>query len=118
MEEKEIHQRLKRFAIAIILLSQKLPRVPGHFRIADQLVGSGTSPAANAREAANARSRPEFISCMGIALKELRETELWLEILLELAWADKNTIAGLLKECNELSKILAKIILNTKSNSK
>ncbi len=116
MDEKEIHTRLKKFAVEIVRLVKDLPRVLGVFRIANQLVGSGTSPAANAREAAAGRSKPEFISCMGIALKEMRETELWLEILIELGWGDRERVEKLLQECRELGKILARIILNTKAN--
>lgn len=98
-------------------LAQGIPNVAGHFRIADQLVGSGTSPAANAREATQARSKAEFISCLGIALKEMRETELWLEIILELGWIDNKIVDNLLQKCRELGKILAQIILNTKANA-
>lgn len=111
-----IHERLKRFAIEIVKLAQDLPRKPGAYRIADQLVGSGTSPAANAREADRARSKQEFTSCMGIALKEMNETILWLEIIQALRWIDEIRIQRLIKEADELSRILATIILNTKAN--
>lgn len=117
MEDREIHQRLKEFAIAIIQLAQTLPPAKGAFRIADQLVGSGTSPAANAREADAARSRLEFTSCMGIALKEMREVELWLEIILALTWGDQKRGEQLLRKSRELGRILGKIIINTKANA-
>ena len=116
--QKEIHNRLKKFAINIVRLVQDFPRVPGIFRIIDQLVGAGTSPAANAREVQMARSKPEFISCMGIALRELSEAELWLEIVLELGWADTTTLKNYIKECQELKLILSTIILNTKQGQK
>lgn len=111
---KEIHDRLKKFAIEIVKLAQDLPRVPGMYRIADQLVGAGTSPAANAREADRARSSQEFVSCMGISFKELNEVILWLEIIQALQWVEKEKILALLKEANELSLILSTIILNAK----
>lgn len=116
--QHEIHQRLKRFAIETIKLAKELPRVPGVYRIADQLVGSGTSPAANAREATAARSKQEFISCMGISLKELNEVEFWLEIIIDLEWAKNANPDILLRECRELHSIVSTIILNAKDNIK
>lgn len=111
---KEIHERLKKFAIEIVKLAQDLPRAPGVYRIADQLIGAGTSPAANAREADRARSAQEFISCMGVSLKELNEVILWLEIIQALKWIKAERIQVLLQEANELSLILSTIILNAK----
>lgn len=101
----------------MVKLAGELPRAPGVYRIADQIVGAGTSPAANAREADRARSSQEFISCMGISLKELSEARLWLEIVLELKWIEESYMQNLLKETDELSKILSTIILNAKENS-
>lgn len=113
---RDIHGRLKRYAINAVKLAGDLPRVPGVYRIADQIVGAGTSPAANAREADQARSPQEFISCMGIALKELGEARLWLEIIQELKWVDEQRTLALLQETDELFRILSTIILNAKEN--
>ena len=113
---REIHERLKKYAINIVKLAGDLPRAPGVYRVADQLVGAGTSPAANAREADRDRSSQEFISCMGISLKELSEAKLWLEIIQALKWTDEQKVQSLTQETDELSKILATIILNAKEN--
>ncbi len=113
----DIHKRLKSFAINIIKLTYDFPKIPGTYRSIDQIVGSGTSPAANAREANAARSRQEFSSILGIALKELRETHLWLEIIEELQWVQPLKVIPLLQECQELDKIISTIILNAKANA-
>lgn len=48
--------------------------------IAGQLVRSGTSPAPNYGEACAAESRADFVHKLGVVLKELRETRIWLKL--------------------------------------
>ena len=48
-----------------------------------QVLRSGTSVAANYREASRARSDAEFVSKLGIVEQELDETIMWLELLVE-----------------------------------
>ena len=49
--------------------------------VAEQLLRSGTSPAANYGEARGAESRNDFIHKLRIVVKELNESIIWLEIL-------------------------------------
>lgn len=51
---------------------------------------------------------------MGIALKELSEVGLWLEIVLELGWFEEKNSKDLLNESRELYRIISTIILNAK----
>src|SRR5216117_565056 len=79
---EEFRQRTKRYASAIVQLYVQLPRsrreveVLGH-----QLLRSGTSVAAQIREASRARSDAEFCSKLDGALQEADESQLWLELL-------------------------------------
>ena len=50
------------------------------FVISRQLLKSGTSIGANIREAQNAESKSDFIHKIKISLKEVEETEYWLEL--------------------------------------
>ena len=86
------------------------------FIISNQLLKSGTSIAANVREAQNAESKNDFIHKIKIALKELEETEYWLEICNAVdTYPDtQNLIDKLL----EIRKILTKIISTSKLNIK
>ena len=82
--------------------------------ISKQLLRSGTSIGANIREAQNAESRVDFIHKMKIAAKEAEETQYWLLIC-------KHSISypadeKLLENVDELIRILAKIIVTSKSN--
>ena len=84
VEEKKaaygLEQRLISFAADIINFSSKIPN-GSTAHLANQLIRSGTSPALNYAEARGAESRRDFIHKMGIAVKELRETHVCLQIL-------------------------------------
>ena len=66
-----------KFSIEIIAYCEKLEN-DKKFVIARQLLKSGTSIGANAREAQNAESKPDFVHKFKIAAKEADETEYWL----------------------------------------
>jgi four helix bundle protein len=68
---------------------------------------SGTSVGANYRAACRARSKPDFISKIGIVLEEADETVFWLELLVESGIVKQQKIASLLQEANELMAIFA-----------
>ena len=60
---------------------EALPESRAGKHIAGQLIRSGTSPAPNYGEAQSAESRKDFIHKLKIALKELRESMIWLKIV-------------------------------------
>jgi four helix bundle protein len=70
-----------------------------------QVLRSGTSVAANYREASRSRSTAEFIAKMGIVEQELDETLLWLELLTESGIVPAQKLAGLHQETEELLRI-------------
>ncbi|MEN2281277.1 four helix bundle protein [Algoriphagus sp. SE2] len=78
--DNPIQKRTLKFA-EIILDAYLELRTKGHFLLADQLVGAGTSIGANIDEAQAAHSKLDFISKLTIANKEARETQYWLNIL-------------------------------------
>jgi len=75
---------------------------------ADQVLRSATSAAANYAEACAAESRRDFIHQMHICLKELRETQVWIEILRRTSRPDG--IGPVLQECDELTAIFVSSI--------
>ena len=70
--------------------------------IGKQLLRSGTSVAANHREAKHARSKADRIAKFQIMLQELEESALWLELLNEHQMADTSGLHQLLDETNQL----------------
>lgn len=102
-----IADRTKLFAIRIIKACTFLDETPGVCRtLSKQLLRSGTSIGANVRESRSAQSDKDFLNKMEIALKEARETEYWLEIIIESELVEKSKFDSLLKEANEINKIL------------
>ncbi len=74
--------------------------------LSNQLLRSGTSIGANVREAQSAQSNRNFLSKLEIALKEARETEYWIEILIESNMVENAKFNSLLQEATEIIKIL------------
>ncbi|MEX2511995.1 MAG: four helix bundle protein [Cyclobacteriaceae bacterium] len=68
LNEIEIRERLRRFAIEIFALSEKFPKTTQVNFINYQLTKSGTSRYANYRAAMRARSRAEFFSKLSTGL--------------------------------------------------
>jgi four helix bundle protein len=83
MNEKELKDRTKQFALRIIRLVSSLPKTREGNILGTQLLRSGTSIGANYREAIRARSRAEFIPKLGVVEQEADETLYWLELLQE-----------------------------------
>ena len=81
MKGEDLKQRTKRLAIEIVKLCRKLPETDEGHIIARQLLRCGTSVGANYRAVCRARSKPDFISKLGIVLEEAGETSFWLELL-------------------------------------
>lgn len=102
-----ITDRTKAFAIRIIKACSFLDEKAGVCRtLSKQLLRSGTSIGANVHESRSAQSDKDFLHKMEIALKEARETEYWLEILIESEVVDKSKFDPLLREADEIVKIL------------
>jgi len=112
-----LNERLVDFAVRIIKVTEALPssRTGNHLR--DQLLRSGTAPAPNYAEGQGAESRDDFIHKLKIAVKELRETEVWLKIILrsELIHPEEKLLP-LLAETNELIAILVRSIKTAQRN--
>jgi four helix bundle protein len=97
--------RTKRFALQVIRLCRNTkPSQEGRI-IVRQLLRSATSVAANYRAVCRARSRPDFISKLGIVLEEADESLFWLELLVEAEIASPDVIKLSIKEANELVSI-------------
>ena len=114
MTEKEefiesLKQRIKQFAVDVILFCRSLKSGRSSNVIEYQLVKAATSGGANYRSACRARSKPEFYSKICIVVEEVDETEYWLEIIdMANLSSDKEELIRFRKEANELLKIMTK----------
>jgi four helix bundle protein len=107
MNETELKQRTKAFALRILKLVDSLPNRISARVLANQIARSGTSVAANYRSACRGRCKAEFIAKLGIAEEEADETELWLELIEEHGLLSAQKLGDLRREAGELTAILA-----------
>ena len=116
-KEYDLEDRLIDFAIRIIKLAERLPNTYIGNHIKGQILRSGTSPAPNYGEAQGAESRVDFIHKVKLSLKELKETRVWLKIIIKAEIITPVTkITPLLKENEELISILFTSIETAKKN--
>ena len=102
----DLEDRLIDFAVRIIRLAESLPRTPIGNHIRGQISRSGTAPAPNYAEAQNAESRNDFVHKINVVLKELRETRVWLLIILRAGLPKPaSSLQPLIQETNELIAI-------------
>jgi len=111
-------QRLVAFAVDVIRLASRLPKTVPARHIARQLVRSGTSPAPNYGEARGAESRKDFIHKLGVVLKELNETIVWLNIISGSGLLNTEELHRCSGECDELARIIAQSLKTAKSRSR
>ena len=113
----KIQDRLVDLAIAIVHLAAHLPRNPDGRHVAAQILRSGTSPAANYGEARGAESNADFVHKLRVALKELNETAIWLQIIRKSRMSQLE-LDCLMKETQELARILVSSIRTASRNDK
>ncbi len=106
MDAEELKRRTKQFGIRVLKLVEALPNTSVARMLGHQLLRAGTSVGANYRSACRARSRPDFISKLGIAIEEADEFLYWMEILIEAGIVPKGKLSPLMQEGDELIAIL------------
>ena len=115
----DLEDRLIDFAVRIIRTAESLPKTKVGNHIAGQLIRSGTSPAPNYGEAQSAESRSDFIHKMKVALKELRETRIWLLMIVRANLIKLTSkFNSLIDENNQLISIFVTSIKTAKENRK
>jgi four helix bundle protein len=117
MNDNELKQRTKTFALRVIRMVDSLPRKMSAEVIGRQVLRSATSVAANYRSACRAKSRADFISKMGTVEEEADESALWLELITEAGLQSEARLAGLLDEANALTAIAVASIRTARARS-
>ena len=113
----DLEERLIDFAVRIIRIAESLPKTKVGNHISGQLIRCGTSPAPNYGEAQSAESRSDFIHKMKICLKELRETKVWLIMIIRANLIKpKSKLESDIIENDELISIFMASIKTAKQN--
>jgi len=113
--QRDLGERLLDFAVRIIELVESLPKTLAGRRIGDQLLRAATSVGANYQEAQAAESRADFAHKLQIALKEVRESNYWLRLLVRIQTGAPQ-VASLEDESAQLRAILSKAVSTAKRN--
>lgn len=103
------------FAVDVVRFLGTLKRSYITAHIGKQLLRAATSMGANYEESRGAESRADFVHKLQVVLKESREAVFWLRVLHKAAIGDTTTVAGLLSECRQLSKIVGSSVVTAKS---
>lgn len=114
----DIRERTFAFAVRIVNLCRYLEKSSDVAKsVINQLLDAGTSVGANLEEAQAGQTKPDFIYKNTISLKEARESNFWLRLILATSSFDENVKVGieeLRDESLEIAKIIAKIIVNAR----
>ena len=86
--------------------------------LSKQFLRSGTSIGANCSEAVYAQSKNDFISKYSIALKEANETRYWIKLMVRSEIVSSAKFEPMLKELEEIIKILTASLNKLKATSK
>jgi|SRR5208282_3512319 len=115
-ERKEaLKRRTKTFAGTVVRFYIGLDKSREEIRVlGKQLFRSGTSVAANYREASRARSDAEFISKIDQSAQEAEESQLWLELLQDDCGVPTASVQPIWREADELIAIFVTMSKNTK----
>ena len=114
--EHIVDTKSKAFAVNIIRFTRFLQEEEKHeFVLSKQILRSGTSIGANARERKNAQSKADFVNKLTIALKEADETQYWLELLYESQIIEQCQFNLLNEELKEVIAIITSSIKTAKS---
>lgn len=112
--KKQLIIRAFNLARRIMALIDKFPSKRSAWIIGDQLLRAGTSIGANIIEAQAASSKKDFINFLNHALKSGNETKFWLALSKDLDQKLIPEIEEILKETDELAKILGSSIVTLK----
>ena len=105
MNNENLKQRTRKFALDVIKLVEKLPRDMVNEVLGKQLLRSGTSVAANYRSATRAKSPADFINKMSIVEEEADESVLWADLLEASGRINPTVAQPVMKEAGELTAI-------------
>ena len=109
-----ILDKSKAFALRIVKLYKYLCDEKHEYILSKQILRSGTSIGANAREATSGQTTPMFYSKMNISLGEADETAYWLELLHESGYISEEQFTSIYADNEELIKLLVSITKNQK----
>src|ERR1051325_2604384 len=106
MNEMEMKNRTKRFALRILKMADALPTSRSGNAIANQIIRSATSVGANYRALCRAKSRAGFINKTSVIEEEADESSFWLELIVDAGLLTTARVRPLLAEADEITAMM------------
>ena len=113
-EENIVKEKSYAFALRIVKAYKYLAEEKKEYVLSKQLLRCGTSVGANIEEAIGGQSPKDFFAKLNISYKEARETMYWLRLLKDSDILSEKESDSLMKDCDELLKIIGTIIKTMK----
>lgn len=117
MKQNVLLEKSFAYAVRVVRAYKYLVEKKREFVLSKQFLRSGTSIGANSEEAVGGQSRADFVSKLSIAYKEARENKFWIRLLQSTGYLENDEAESLLRDLEELLKIIGSIQKTTKTNS-
>lgn len=114
MKDSILKNKSKAFALRVIEMYNYLCEQKKEYVMSEQVLRSGTSIGANLAEAFFSQSDADFIAKLYISRKEAGETIYWIELLKESLYIGCDEADSMIKDCDELLKLLTSSIKTMK----
>ena len=114
MKKNPIKDKSYSFALKSIDVYKNLQK-KNEFILSKQFLRSATSIGANIEEGIQAQSKKDFIHKLSISQKEAFETHYWIRLLRDANYLGKQIATELLKDCEEIQKIITAILKTAKN---
>lgn len=113
-QKGDLRERCVRFSVLAIQFVETLPQKLADQVLAKQFLRASTSIGANIVEAFGSGSKRDFAHFFSITLKSAKETLYGLSLFRVTGKGDQELVAEMLRECNELTRMIAASILTVK----
>lgn len=115
--DNNLYHKAFAFAVRIVNLRKYLADKKKEYVLSDQILRSGCSIGANVAEANGGISKADFSNKLSIAYKEALETKFWLQLLHATEYIDESMFGSMMKDLDEIIKILFTILKKTRNFS-
>jgi four helix bundle protein len=110
----DIKKRCYQFSLSLVNFIKTTEYERIYFSLFDQLLRCGKSIGANVIEGGGGSTKKDVINYYHISLKSANETKYWLCLIRDSFINDKDRINTLIKEADEISKIIASSLITMK----
>jgi four helix bundle protein len=114
MNKSILQEKSYAFALRIVKLCQFLTEERHEFVLSRRVLESGTSVGVLIEEARQGEDRVDFRQKLSVANKEAFKTNFWLRLLRDSEYINEKQAESLLKDCEELQKMLVSSLKTTK----